>query len=392
MIYLDNAATTKIRPEALDAMTSYLHNEFGNPSSIYPLGESAAKAIKDARCAIATEIGADPREITFTSGGTESDNWALISGAQARANRGRHIITSAIEHHAILHTCEYLESVGFEVTYLPVDEFGLVSPESLTSALRDDTILVSIMYANNEIGTVQPIRQLAQIAHERGALFHTDAVQAFGHEKIDVAELGVDMLSASAHKINGPKGTGLLYVKRGVRLQPFIHGGQQERGKRAGTENVAGIVAFAKALEITAAERETESARQRELRDHAIARITSEIPYCRLNGHAEKRLANNINISFEFIEGEGLLLRLAAFGVCASSGSACTSGSLDPSHVLLAIGLPHEKAHGSLRLTLGHETTREDIDFVCDKLTGIVGGLRAMSPLWEDFEKSGQSA
>lgn len=392
MIYLDNAATTKMRPEVLDAMIGYLGDEFGNPSSIYPLGERAAKAVGSARASIAAEIGADPREVTFTSGGSESDNWALIAGAQARADRGRHIITSAIEHHAILHTCEYLESIGFEVTYLPVDEFGLVTPDVLGSAMREDTILVSIMYANNEIGTVQPIRELAKVAHEGGALFHTDAVQAFGHEKIDVRELGVDMLSASAHKINGPKGTGLLYVRRGIRLQPLIHGGQQEGGRRAGTENVAGIVGFAKALEITAAQRDAESARQRELRDHAIARITSEIPHCRLNGHAEKRLANNVNISFEFIEGEGLLLRLAALGVCASSGSACTSGSLDPSHVLLAIGLPHEKAHGSLRLSLGHETTREDIDFVCDKLVGVVGGLRAMSPLWEDFEKSGQLA
>lgn len=392
MIYLDNAATTKMRPEVLEAMTDYLRDEFGNPSSIYPLGQSAARAVSAARSAIAAEIGADPREVTFTSGGSESDNWALIAGAHARKDRGRHIVTSAIEHHAILHTCEYLEENGFEVTYLPVDEFGLVSPEDLVRAMRDDTILVSIMYANNEIGTVQPIRELTRVAHERGALFHTDAVQAFGHEKIDVSELGVDMLSASAHKINGPKGTGLLYVRRGIRLQPLIHGGQQEGGRRAGTENVAGIVGFAKALELTAAQREAENARLRELRDHAIARIITEIPHCRLNGHPEHRLANNVNVSFEFIEGEGMLLRLAAIGVCASSGSACTSGSLDPSHVLLAIGLPHEKAHGSLRLSLGHETTREDVDFVCDELVGIVAGLRAMSPLWEDFEKSNRGA
>lgn len=392
MIYLDNAATTKMRPEVLEAMTDYLRDEFGNPSSIYPLGQSAARAVSAARSAIAAEIGADPREVTFTSGGSESDNWALVAGAHARKNRGRHIVTSAIEHHAILHTCEYLEENGFEVTYLPVDEFGLVSPEDLERAMRDDTILVSIMYANNEIGTVQPIRELTRVAHERGALFHTDAVQAFGHEKIDVSELGVDMLSASAHKINGPKGTGLLYVRRGIRLQPLIHGGQQEGGRRAGTENVAGIVGFAKALELAAAQREAENARLRELRDHAIARITSEIPHCRLNGHPEHRLANNVNVSFEFIEGEGMLLRLAAIGVCASSGSACTSGSLDPSHVLLAIGLPHEKAHGSLRLSLGHETTREDVDFVCDELVGIVAALRAMSPLWEDFEKSNRGA
>lgn len=392
MIYLDNAATTKMRPEVLEAMTDYLRDEFGNPSSIYPLGQSAARAVSAARSAIAAEIGADPREVTFTSGGSESDNWALVAGAHARKDRGRHIVTSAIEHHAILHTCEYLEENGFEVTYLPVDEFGLVSPEDLVRAMRDDTILVSIMYANNEIGTVQPIRELTRVAHERGALFHTDAVQAFGHEKIDVSELGVDMLSASAHKINGPKGTGLLYVRRGIRLQPLIHGGQQEGGRRAGTENVAGIVGFAKALELAAAQREAENARLRELRDHAIARITSEIPHCRLNGHPEHRLANNVNVSFEFIEGEGMLLRLAAIGVCASSGSACTSGSLDPSHVLLAIGLPHEKAHGSLRLSLGHETTREDVDFVCDELVGIVAGLRAMSPLWEDFEKSNRGA
>lgn len=386
-IYLDNAATTKLRPEALDAMMPYLTGEYGNPSSLYPLGESAASAIAEARTIAAHAIGARDREIIFTSGGTEADNMALIATAEAYAERGHHIVTSAIEHHAVLHACEYLEKRGFEVTYLPVDEYGLVSPVAFEAALRSDTILASIMFANNEIGTIEPIAELGAIAHQHGVIFHTDAVQAFGHLPIDVDAMNIDLLSASGHKIYGPKGTGMLYRRRGIKGGAFIHGGQQERGMRAGTENVAGIVGFAKAIELALAEQETEATRMTDLRDYAIARILSEIPHSRLNGHATKRLPNNVNCSFEFIEGEGMLLQLAFKGVSASSGSACTSGSLDPSHVLLAIGLPHEIAHGSLRLTLGRDTTRADVDFAIDALKGTVANLRAMSPLYEDFMK-----
>lgn len=387
-IYLDNAATTRTRPEVVGAMLPIFTQDYGNPSSIYPLGEEAALAIKEARTLIASELNCDPREIFFTSGGSESDNWALINIAEQRAGKGRHIITSAIEHHAILHTCEYLQQRGFEVTYLPVDEFGLVSIEDFKAALREDTILASIMFANNEIGTIEPIAELAAIAHGNGTLFHTDAVQAFGHINIDVQEMGIDLLSASAHKIGGPKGLGLLYANRKTKIRSFIHGGQQERGKRAGTENVPGIIGFAKAVELIAQERDAETKRQIALRDHAIERILTEIPYSRLNGHPSKRLPNNVNVSFEFIEGEGMLLHLSAYGICCSSGSACTSGSLDPSHVLLAIGLPHEKAHGSLRFSFSHETTAEEVDFAIDKLVGIVANLRKMSPLFEDFSKN----
>ncbi|WP_139650609.1 cysteine desulfurase NifS [Raoultibacter phocaeensis] len=391
-IYLDNAATTQMRPEALEAMMPHLTVAYGNASSIYPLGEEAAEALAEARHTVASAINADDREVYFTSGGSESDNWALIATAEAYEAKGKHIIASAIEHHAILHTAEYLEKRGFEVTRLPVDETGRVSPAVLEAAMRPDTILVSIMFANNEIGTVEPIAELAKIAHDHGALFHTDAVQAFGHLPIDVKELGVDLLSASAHKIYGPKGTGLLYLKRGVKTKAFIHGGQQERGLRAGTENVAGIVGFAKATELALTEQDEETARLTELRDHAIERIEREIPHSRLNGHRSERLPNNVNFSFEFIEGEGMLLQLAFKGISASSGSACTSGSLDPSHVLLAIGLPHEIAHGSLRLTLGRETTREDIDYTIDTLKATIENLRAMSPLYEDFVKSHKKA
>ena len=384
-IYLDNAATTRVRTEVVDTMVPYFTENFGNASSVYPLGEEAALEVKKARTIMAKELNCDPREVYFTSGGTESDNWALINVAERRAAQGKHIITCAIEHHAILHTCEYLESRGYEITVLPVDEFGLVSPASLEEAIREDTILVSIMFANNEIGTIQPIKELAAIAHAHGALFHTDAVQAFGHVAIDVQEMGIDLLSASSHKIYGPKGVGLMYASRKVKIRSFIHGGQQERGRRAGTENVPGIMGFAKAVEMIAAERDEENAREIELRDHAIQRVLNEIPNSWLNGHPTQRLANNMNFGFEFIEGEGMLLHLAAFGICGSSGSACTSGSLDPSHVLLAIGLPHERAHGSLRLTLSHETTLEDVDFAIDKLVTIVENLRKMSPLYEDF-------
>lgn len=386
-IYLDHASTTPVRPDVVEAMTPYLTEHFGNPSSIYPLGQEASDAVAAARETLAGIIGATPREIFFTSGGTESDNWALKGFARANAAKGRHIITSAIEHHAVLHTCEALEREGFEVTYLPVDEHGLVSVEEFKAAMRPDTILASIMFANNEIGTIEPIRALAAAAHEKNVTFHTDAVQAFGHEPIDVKELGIDLLSASSHKIYGPKGVGLLYVRKGVKLQNLLDGGQQERGRRGSTENVPGIVGFAKAAELAAAEVNTEHDRQLALRDHAIRRILDEIPSCKLNGSWESRLANNVNFSFEFIEGEGMLLQLAARGICVSSGSACTSGSLDPSHVLLAIGLPHEIAHGSLRMTIGRDTTLEDVDFAVDSLKTTLQNLRMMSPLYEDFRQ-----
>ena len=386
-IYLDHASTTPVRPEVVEAMAPYFTEHFGNPSSIYPLGQEASDAVAAARESLASLIGATPREIFFSSGGTESDNWALKGFARANATKGRHIITSAIEHHAVLHTCEALEREGFEVTYLPVDEHGLVSVEDFKAAIRPNTILASIMFANNEIGTIEPIRELAAAAHEASVVFHTDAVQAFGHEPIDVNELGIDMLSASSHKIYGPKGVGLLYVRRGVKLQNLLDGGQQERGRRGSTENVPGIVGFARAAELAAEEIVPERDRQLALRDHAIRRILEEIPSAKLNGSWESRLANNVNFSFEFIEGEGMLLQLAARGICVSSGSACTSGSLDPSHVLLAIGLPHEIAHGSLRLTLGRDTTLADIDFAVDSLKATLQHLRMMSPLYEDFQQ-----
>ena len=386
-IYLDHASTTPVRPEVVEAMAPYFTEHFGNPSSIYPLGQEASDAVAAARESLASLIGATPREIFFSSGGTESDNWALKGFARASATKGRHIITSAIEHHAVLHTCEALEREGFEVTYLPVDEHGLVSVEDFKAAIRPNTILASIMFANNEIGTIEPIRELAAAAHEASVVFHTDAVQAFGHEPIDVNELGIDMLSASSHKIYGPKGVGLLYVRRGVKLQNLLDGGQQERGRRGSTENVPGIVGFARAAELAAEEIVPERDRQLALRDHAIRRILEEIPSAKLNGSWESRLANNVNFSFEFIEGEGMLLQLAARGICVSSGSACTSGSLDPSHVLLAIGLPHEIAHGSLRMTLGRDTTREDVDFAVDSLKATLQNLRMMSPLYEDFQQ-----
>ena len=386
-IYLDHASTTPVRPEVVEAMAPYFTEHFGNPSSIYPLGQEASDAVAAARESLASLIGATPREIFFSSGGTESDNWALKGFARANATKGRHIITSAIEHHAVLHTCEALEREGFEVTYLPVDEHGLVSVEDFKAAMRPDTILASIMFANNEIGTIEPIRELAAAAHEASVVFHTDAVQAFGHEPIDVNELGIDMLSASSHKIYGPKGVGLLYVRRGVKLQNLLDGGQQERGRRGSTENVPGIVGFARAAELAVDELAPEHNRQLALRDHAIRRILAEIPSAKLNGSWESRLANNVNFSFEFIEGEGMLLQLAARGICVSSGSACTSGSLDPSHVLLAIGLPHEIAHGSLRMTLGRDTTLADIDFAVDSLKATLQNLRMMSPLYEDFQQ-----
>ncbi len=384
-IYLDNAATTQTYPEVLDAMLPFFTEHYGNPSSIYSFAGEAGKAVDEARRTIASAIGADASEIYFTGGGSESDNWALKATAEAYAFKGKHIITSKIEHHAILHTCEWLAKYGIEVTYLDVDENGLVSPEALKAAIRPDTILVSIMTANNEIGTIEPIAELGRIAHEAGALFHTDAVQAFGHIPINVDEMNIDMLSASGHKFNGPKGIGFMYIRKGVKIRSFIHGGSQERSRRAGTHNVPGIVGMAKAASLAVEQMNERMAYETKLRDHLIERVLNEIPYVRLNGHRTNRLPNNANFCFRFIEGESMLILLDQNGICGSSGSACTSGSLDPSHVLLAIGLPHEIAHGSLRLTLSEKTTMEDIDFTVDKLKEIIERLRSMSPLYADF-------
>jgi cysteine desulfurase len=335
-------------------------------------------------------LGAKGNEIYFTAGGSESDNWALKATAEAYAGKGKHIITTKIEHHAILHTAQYLEQRGFEVTYLDVDENGIVKLDQLKAAIRPDTILISVMFANNEIGTIQPIQEIGEIAKEHGIVFHTDAVQAYGQIPIDVDACHIDMLSASGHKLNGPKGIGFLYIRTGLKLRSFVHGGGQERSRRAGTENVPGIVGLSKACEIAFATMEERTEKERELRDYLIQRLLKEVPYARLNGHPEKRLPNNINISFQFVEGESMLIMLDMKGVCASSGSACTSGSLDPSHVLLAIGLPHEIAHGSLRMTLGEENTREEMDYVADCIEEIVTRLRSMSPLYEDFVKKNQ--
>jgi cysteine desulfurase len=388
MIYLDNAATTKTAPEVVEAMLPYFTENYGNASSIYKLGSASKQAVMDARETIAGTLGAEASEVYFTAGGSESDNWALKATFEAYSSKGKHIITSKIEHHAILHTCEYLEKErGAEITYLDVDENGVVDLEQLKKAIRPDTILISVMYANNEIGTIQPIREIGEIAAEHGILFHTDAVQAYGQVPIDVKELHIDMLSASGHKLNGPKGIGFLYINKKVKIRSFVHGGQQERGRRAGTENVPGIVGLAAAAKRAFRIMEEKTKKEIELRDYMINRVLGEIPHVRLNGHPTKRLPNNINFSFEFIEGESMLIMLDMKDICASSGSACTSGSLDPSHVLLAIGLPHEKAHGSLRLTLSEENTKEQMDFVADELKKIVERLRSMSPLWEDFVK-----
>lgn len=392
-IYLDNAATTRTAPEVVEAMLPYFAENYGNPSSIYELAGASKEAVAKARETIAGILGAKSNEIYFTGSGTEADNWALVAAFEAYQKKGNHIITTKIEHHAILHTCEYLEKVrGAKITYLDVDENGIVKLEELEKAITPETILISVMYANNEIGTIQPIREIGLIAKEHGILFHTDAVQAFGQLPIDVDADNIDLLSSSAHKINGPKGIGFLYIRKGVKIRSFIHGGAQERKRRAGTENVAGIVGYACAAKRAADSMETRTAKERELRNHLIRRIMKEIPYARLNGDPVRRLPNNVNVSLQFIEGESLLIMLDMEGICASSGSACTSGSLDPSHVLLAIGLPHEIAHGSLRFTLGDETTREDLDYVVDKLKGIVEHLRSMSPLYEDFVKNGKKA
>ena len=390
LIYLDNAATTKTSEEVVAAMLPYFTEYYGNPSSVYEFASESKKAVSNARRTIAETLGAQENEIYFTAGGSEADNWALKATAEAYQSKGKHIITTKIEHHAILHTAEYLEKRGFEITYIGVDENGVVKVDELEKAIRPDTILISVMFANNEIGTIQPIKEIGEISKKHGVLFHTDAVQAYGQLPINVDELHIDMLSSSGHKLNGPKGIGFLYIRKGVKIRSFVHGGAQERKRRAGTENVPGIVGYGKAAEIAAKTMKERTAKEIELRDHLIDRVLAEVPYTRLNGHRTNRLPNNANFSFQFVEGESLLILLDNNGICASSGSACTSGSLDPSHVLLAIGLPHEIAHGSLRLTLSAETTMEDIDFVVDCIKQIIERLRSMSPLYEDFVKKNQ--
>ncbi len=387
LIYLDNAATTATRPEVVAAMLPYFTEKYFNPSSIYGPAAGNKDAVEAARATVAGAIGAKPDEIYFTAGGSESDNWALKSVIEAYAAKGNHIITTKIEHHAILHSCAHLEKQGASVTYLDVDENGLVDPADVEKAITDKTVLISVMFANNEIGTIEPIAEIGKIAKAHGIPFHTDAVQAFCQVPINVDEMNIDMLSASGHKLNGPKGVGFLYIRKGVKIGSFIDGGKQERGRRAGTENVTGIIGLGEAVRLAQASIDERAAKESAMRDRFIARVLSEIPHVRLNGDPVKRLPNNINMCFRFIEGESLLMMLDAKGICGSSGSACTSGSLDPSHVLLAIGLPHEIAHGSLRLTLSEETTDGDMDYVADSLKVIIERLRAMSPLYEDFIK-----
>ncbi len=386
--YFDNAATTAARPEVVEAMTQYFTESYGNPSSIYKIAQKNKTAVEKAREQIAAAIGSDANEIYFTAGGSEADNWAIKGIAESYRDKGKHIITSCIEHHAVLHTCEYLETKGYDVTYLPVDEYGLVSLKDVKKAVRDDTILITIMFANNEIGTIEPIGEIGAFAREKGIIFHTDAVQAVGHVPIDVKAMNIDMLSMSGHKFYGPKGIGALYMRKGIKITPLIHGGAQERSRRAGTENVPGIIGMGLAAELAVKELDTEMPRLTSLRDKLINSILEKVPYSRLNGHPTKRLPGNANISFEYIEGESILLLLDYKGICASSGSACTSGSLDPSHVLLAIGLPHEKAHGSVRLTMGHFTTEEQVDYVIQELPPIIERLRMMSPLYEEILKN----
>lgn len=381
-VYLDNAATTPMSEAVIEKMSEIYRNNYGNASAIYEVGRESKKLLDEARETVAECLDCDIKEVYFTGCGTEADNWAVKGYAKANIQKGKHIITSQIEHHAILHTCEALEKEGWEITYLPVDEFGLVSPDDLKNAIRHDTVLISIMYANNEVGTIEPVFELAKIAHEHKIAFHTDAVQAVGSEKISFKDLGVDMLSLSAHKFHGPKGMGALIVKKGTKILPFMDGGAQERKMRGGTENIAGIVGLAVALKEALTDIDKKQTLLKEKRDYLKSRIEKEIPYIKFNGHPEKRLNNNINFCFEFIEGESLLLLLDLNGICASSGSACTSGSLDPSHVLLAMGIPHEIAHGSLRLTLSTETTTDELDYTVDKLKQIVDRLRQMSPLY----------
>lgn len=386
-IYFDNAATTPVRKEVYDEILPYFSTCYGNASSIYEIARTSRKVVEEARNKVATAIGAKSDEIFFTAGGTESDNWALKGIAESLSEKGNHIITSAIEHHAILHSCEYLQSKGFEITYLPVDEYGKVSIEDLKKAIKPTTILITVMFANNEIGTIQPIKEIGAIAKEKGIYFHTDAVQAVGHVKIDVNEYNIDLLSLSGHKLGAPKGVGAIYIRKGTKIKPFIHGGAQEKNRRAGTENVPSIVGLGKAIELACAEMEEVGSRLVYLRDKLIKGVLDKTNHSKLNGHPTDRLPGNCNISFEFIEGESMLLLLDMKGICASSGSACTSGSLDPSHVLLAIGLPHEKAHGSLRLTLGHQNTEEEVDYFIETIVPIVQRLRDMSPLYEDYKK-----
>ena len=385
--YFDYNATTPIDGDVYKEMIPYLTDYYGNPSSSYYIGRKTKDKIERIRYEISQYFNMKPEGVYFTSSGSEADNMILKGISVANKDKGKHIITSKIEHHAVLHTCEYLEKQGYEVTYLDVDENGLVNPEDVEKAIRPDTILVSIMFANNEVGSIQPVAEIGRIAHEHGVLFHTDAVQAFAQVPINVDECNIDMLSASGHKLNGPKGIGFLYIRKGVKIRSFIHGGAQERRRRAGTENVPGIVGLGKAVELAAASMKERAENESELRDYLIGRLEKEIPHCRLNGDRVKRLPNNVNFSFRFVEGESLLIMLDMKGICASSGSACTSGSLYPSHVLLAIGLPHEIAHGSLRMTLGADTTKEDVDYVVDCLKEIVAQLRSMSPLYEDFTR-----
>lgn len=389
-VYLDHAATTYVKPEVLEEMMPYFTQNFGNPSGFYSLSRETAIAVDKARLQVANGINADRSEIYFTGGGSEADNWAVKGVALANRNKGNHIITTKIEHHAILHTCQYLEKHGFEVTYLDVDEEGFINLEQLKNAITDKTIIVSVMFANNEIGTIQDIKEIGRICKEKGVYFHTDAVQAVGHVEIDVKDMNIDLLSMAGHKIYGPKGIGALYIRKGVKIDNLIHGGGQERARRAGTENVASIVGLGKAVELATNNIQEKAEKALVLRNYLIEELL-KIPYTRLNGPINHRLPGNVNISFEFIEGESILLSLDFEGICASSGSACTSGSLDPSHVLLAIGLPHEKAHGSLRLTLGDETTKEEIDYTLSKIPPIIERLRKMSPLWYEHIKKGEN-
>lgn len=391
-VYMDYAATTYVKPEVLEEMIPYFTEKFGNPSSFYGISRETKKAIDEARAKVATALNCKPTEVYFTGGGSEADNWAIKGIASAHKNKGNHIITTKIEHHAVLHTCEYLEKHGFEVTYLDVDEEGFINLDDLRNAITDKTILVSIMFANNEIGTIQPVKEIGEICREKKVFFHTDAVQAVGNVPVDVQDMNIDMLSLAGHKIYGPKGIGVLYIKNGIKIDNLIHGGAQEKNRRAGTENIASIVGIGKAIELATSNLEEHMKKLSALRDKLIDGILEEIPYSYLNGpRGDKRLPGNVNVRFSFIEGESILLSLDFKGVCASSGSACTSGSLDPSHVLLAIGLPHGLAHGSLRLTLGEKSTEEDVDYVLEVLPPIIERLRNMSPLWDDFIKKGEN-
>lgn len=385
LIYMDNAATTPVRKEVLDSIIPYFTTKYGNASSVYKLGQTSKKAVETAREQVAQALGADTSEIYFTAGGSESDNWALRGVTEALKEKGNHVITTNIEHHAILHTSQYLEENGFEVTYLSVDEYGKISVDELEAAIRPTTVLISVMMANNEIGTIEPIEQIGEIAHKHGITFHTDAVQAVGHVPIDVNKMNIDLLSLSGHKLGAPKGIGAIYIRKGTKIKQLIFGGAQERKRRAGTENVPAIVGLGKAIELANAEMVEEVKRLTALRDKLINGIMQAVPNSRLNGHPTDRLPGNCNISFAFVEGESVLMLLDMNGICASSGSACTSGSLDPSHVLLSLGLKHEEAHGSVRLTLGYENTEEDVDYVLEKLPSIIERLRSMSPLYEDY-------